>query len=102
MHLRDGPHCHLWAYSKLCHDRVYIMNLVGTFIAPFAKAERAKTQINDLDLAIKAFFEATPYEIVSEVYPEANEEVWRFQLKRKLPRSLGPSGGDLPQPSFRP
>jgi hypothetical protein len=64
------------------------MNLVGTFIAPFAKAERAKTQINDLDLAIKAFFEATPYEIVSEVYPEANEEVWRFQLKRKLPHDL--------------
>jgi hypothetical protein len=71
------------------------MTPVGTFTAPFAKAERAKTQINDLDLAIKAFFEATPYEIVSEVYPEADEEVWRFQLTRKLPHELSVRVGEI-------
>jgi hypothetical protein len=71
------------------------MNLEPSFVAPFAKAERAKTQINDLDIAIKAFFAAAGYEIVSECYPETGEEIWRFQLKSKLPNDLSVRTGEI-------
>jgi hypothetical protein len=71
------------------------MNLIPAFVAPFAKTERAESQINDLNLAIRAFFEATPYEIVSEVDPQADEEVWRFQLTRTLPNDLAIRTGEI-------
>jgi hypothetical protein len=64
------------------------MNFEPSFVAPFAKVERAKTQINDLDAAAKAFFAAAGYEIVSECYSETGEEIWRFQLTSKLPNDL--------------
>jgi hypothetical protein len=71
------------------------MNLIPVFMAPFAKAERAKSQINDLNLAIRDFFKATPYEIVSELNAEADEEIWRFQLTRKLPHDLSIITGEI-------
>jgi hypothetical protein len=71
------------------------MNSERLFVAPVAKVERAKTQINDLDVAIKAFFAVAGYEIVSECYPEADEEVWSFQLKRKLPHDLSVRTGEI-------
>jgi hypothetical protein len=78
-----------------CHDRPYIMNPETSFIAPFAKTERAKTQIYDLNVAIEAFFAGAGYEIVSECYPEADEEVWSFKLKRKLPHDLSVRAGEI-------
>lgn len=71
------------------------MNSETSFIAPFAKIERAKTQINDLDIAIKAFFASVGYEIVSECYPEADEEVWSFQLRGKLTHDLSVRAGEI-------
>jgi hypothetical protein len=71
------------------------MNSESSFIAPFAKIERAKTQINELNIAIKSFFETTGYEIVSEVYSETMEEVWRFRLKAKLPHDLSVRTGEI-------
>jgi hypothetical protein len=71
------------------------MNSTSTFTAPYAKAERAKTQINDLDLAIRAFFEAARYKVLSEVDPQADEEVWRFRLTRKLPPDLSVRTGEI-------
>jgi hypothetical protein len=66
-----------------------------SFIAPFAKVERAKTQINDLNVAIKTFFATASHEIVSECYPEAGEEIWRFQLPSKLPSDLSVRTGEI-------
>jgi hypothetical protein len=67
----------------------------SSFVAPLAKVERAKTQINDLDVAIKAFFASAGYEIVSECYPETDEEVWRFHLDCKLPNDLSVRTGEI-------
>jgi hypothetical protein len=66
-----------------------------TFVAPFAKIERTTFQINDLNLAIKSFFEATPYEIVSEVDVQADEEIWRFRLKGSLPNDFAVRTGEI-------
>jgi len=71
------------------------MNSVEPFIAPFAKTERAKTQISELDHAIKSFFESASYEIVSNCDSETDEEVWRFQLSRKLPNDLSVRAGEI-------
>jgi hypothetical protein len=66
-----------------------------TFIAPFAKVERAKAQINDLNTAIESFFETTPYEVISESYLERDEEARRFQLTRKLPHDINVRVGEI-------
>jgi hypothetical protein len=71
------------------------MNLETVFIAPFAKVGRVKAQINELDTAIRAFFEVTPHEIVSECYPDRDEEVWRFHLTRKLPYDINVRVGEI-------
>jgi hypothetical protein len=66
-----------------------------TFEAPFAKTERAKSQIQELDQTIKSFFKSTPYQIVSQVDPEVDEETWRFQLTSKLPHELALRTGEI-------
>jgi hypothetical protein len=71
------------------------MNSEPSFIAPFAKVERAKSQINDLDIAIKSFFATARHEIVSECYPEVGEEIWRFKLSDKLPNDLSVRTGEI-------
>src|SRR5258708_12226011 len=69
-------------HNDSAHQNWTYMNSIPMFIAPFAKTERAKSQINDLNLAIKSFFETTPYEIFSQFDPQANEQICRFQLTR--------------------
>jgi hypothetical protein len=64
-------------------------------MAPRAKTERAKTQIRDLDFAIRAFFKTAGYGVVSEVYPETDEEIWRFELRKPLPHDLSVRVGEI-------
>jgi hypothetical protein len=71
------------------------MHPTSAFLAPLAKSDRAKTQIQELSLAIRSFFEFAPYKIVSEIDTKADEEVWRFQLMRKLPAELSVRTGEI-------
>jgi hypothetical protein len=73
----------------------YVMAAERTFLAPFEKIKRAADQITELDTAIRAFFKATSYEIVSHVDLEADEEVWRFQLTGKIPHYLSVQVGEI-------
>src|SRR6185503_17957196 len=61
----------------------------------FAKTEWAETAIHDLNQSIKAFFQANPYEIRSDLNEDGSERIWRFALTRKLPRSLSVSAGAI-------
>jgi hypothetical protein len=72
-----------------------MMNSVWSFIAPFAKVERAKTQIQDLEMAIKAFFEVTPYEIVRQLDFNADEEIRGFRLSKEVSADLSVRVGEL-------
>ena len=71
------------------------MEPVGTFIAPFAKTEWAKTQIQDLQTAIKSFVDAAGYKIVREVDVDADEEIWGFKLTRSIPTELNVRVGHI-------
>ena len=46
----------------------------------FAKVRRAESHINDLKAAVRAFLNTNPYRLVSQVNPEATEEVWSFAI----------------------
>lgn len=48
---------------------------------PIWKVERAKTQIEELDAFIAAFFNGHPHEVVSKMNAKATEETWQFRLK---------------------
>jgi hypothetical protein len=71
------------------------MNSERAFLAPFEKTERAKTQIQDLKIAIKSFFESVSYQVVREVDPEAIEEIWGFQITTKIPGALSIMAGEI-------
>jgi len=71
------------------------MNAEPTFLAPFEKIKRTEAQITELNTAIRAFFKATPYEIVSHVDLETDEEVWRFQLTGKIPHHFSVRVGEI-------
>lgn len=46
----------------------------------FAKLERAKTHISDLEAAIRTFVGAHPYRLTSQVNDQGTEEVWSIQV----------------------
>lgn len=71
------------------------MNADRAFIAPFAKVERAKAQIQELELAIKSFFDATPYQVVRNLNIEANEEIWGFRIPTDIPPAISVMVGEL-------
>jgi hypothetical protein len=62
--------------------------------APFEKIERAKTQIENFNRAIKAFFEANPYVLRSNLDHDGIE-VWRFEPTKKLPAALAVEAGEI-------
>lgn len=64
-------------------------------LAPMAKIERTKTQIEEFHVAVRKFLDATPYKIVSTIYPDADEEVWSFRLTQKLPPDLSVRCGEI-------
>jgi hypothetical protein len=64
-------------------------------VAPFAKTQWAKTRIQQFDSAVKAFFQNAPYEIVSEVNPKSDEEIWRFQLTEQIPPEFSIMVGEI-------
>jgi hypothetical protein len=45
-----------------------------------AKIRRSESHIKDLDLAIRSFFGARPFTLVSQVNEEKTEEVWSIQV----------------------
>jgi hypothetical protein len=53
------------------------VKLESPLLAPFAKIEWAKTEIDNLNERINAFFEANPYTLGSEV-DQNGIEVWRY------------------------
>lgn len=63
--------------SIFCHEGIHIMKQMPLASA-FAKIKRAETHISDLNTAIGAFLETSPYKIVSEIDPDHPREVWRF------------------------
>jgi hypothetical protein len=60
----------------------------------FAKVERAKTHIINLEERFKAYIDSGPYETASEVNTDQTEEVYRFKLVKKLPLELHAIAGD--------
>lgn len=61
----------------------------------FAKTERAKAQIRDLNTRIKDFYDTHPYEVVSELNAKGDREIWRFKLSRKLPAEISVIIGEI-------
>lgn len=58
-------------------------------LAAFAKIQRAKTQVGDVESRIQLWAQSNPYALVSKINPhEPREEVWSF-----IPK---PIGFDLP------
>jgi hypothetical protein len=61
----------------------------GPLLAPFAKIERAKAQVSDVESRIQLWAQSNPYSVVSKINPhDPREEVWSF-----IPK---PIGFDLP------
>lgn len=64
-------------------------------VGPLLKAERSKSQIEEINKVIGSFVDRRPYKIVSEYYPDADEEVWRFQLTEMPPPQLSIIVGEV-------
>jgi hypothetical protein len=79
----------------LAHGGPYIMNTERTFLAPFAKTERTKTQIQEFQAAIKTFIDSAGYGVVREVDVQADEEIWGFRLTRRIPNDLNVRAGEI-------
>ena len=60
----------------------------------FAKTERAKAQIDDLNARIRAFFRPRPYEMVFDIN-EKDEQVWSFRLTTKISIELSVVIGEI-------
>lgn len=71
------------------------MNTERAFVAPFAKVDRAKTQIQDLEIAIKLFFDTKPYQIIRQLDVQANEEIWGFRLSKAITADLSIRVGEI-------
>src|ERR1017187_8892501 len=71
------------------------MNAEPALLGPLLKAQRAKTQIQELNVALRAFLKSTSHKIVSEVYPETDEEIWRFELSKKPSHELSILTGEI-------
>jgi hypothetical protein len=64
-------------------------------LAPFAKIEWANAEIENLDAAIKGFFSVDPYSLRSYLNSERTQQIWRFELTRKLPPVLSVRTGNI-------
>jgi hypothetical protein len=54
-------------------------------LAAFAKIERAKTQISDIEARIQLWAQSNPYSVVNKINPhDPREEVWSF-----IPKTIG-------------
>jgi hypothetical protein len=61
----------------------------GPLLAAFAKVERAKAQVSDVEARIQLWAQSKPYSVVSKINPDdPREEIWSF-----IPK---PIGFDLP------
>jgi hypothetical protein len=69
------------------------VKLESPLLAPFAKIEWAKTEIDNLNERINAFFEANPYTLGSEV-DQNGIEVWRY-APPKIPTAFSVSVGAI-------
>jgi len=49
-----------------------------------AKIKRSETQIDDLNSRVRAFFDASPYEITSKLDANLKQEIWRFRFSRAI------------------
>jgi hypothetical protein len=68
----------------LCHNGLYIMKPEPR-LAAFAKIERAKTQIKDVESRIQIWAQSNPYSVVSKINPhDPREEVWSL-----IPSDIG-------------
>lgn len=65
------------------------------FAGSFAKVKRTEAQINDFGVAVRAFFDGSPYERFSEVNPDAFEEVWKFRLTSVIPLDIAVRAGEV-------
>jgi hypothetical protein len=65
------------------------------FSSSFAKVERAKTQLDDLNAKITEFFAGNPYEQFSQVNRKKTEEVWRFRLTSAIPPMFAVIAGEI-------
>jgi hypothetical protein len=70
------------------------MNSESPLLAPFAKIERAKTQIDRLNSAITSFFEGNPYVLRSNL-DSSGIEIWRFVPTKKPPAALSVEAGEI-------
>jgi hypothetical protein len=68
---------------------------VSPLFGPWAKVERSKAQIYELNIKIRALFARHPYEIVSKVNPEGTEETWRFNTAGAVPAELAVITGEI-------
>ena len=58
----------------------------------FAKIDRTKTQIHDLDERLTAFFRTNPYRVSSYVNEDGTKEIWHFildQIPVEIPLVIG-------------
>ncbi len=60
----------------------------------YAKIERAKKHIADLERGIRAFHDTNPYLIVRETDPELGGPRWRVRIRKYPPLELAPVIGD--------
>jgi hypothetical protein len=65
------------------------------FPGAVAKIKRAETQIEDFNLKITRFFEASPYERFSEVNAQKTEEVWKHRLTANIPDEFPVLAGEI-------
>src|SRR4051794_26998502 len=66
-----------------------------TLAAPFAKIERAETQIAELSERIREHFSACTIKIVSRIDTVADEEIWSFKVTKPLSSDIAVRVGEI-------
>ena len=93
---KDGLPVHTYsnAENKVFHQRTLRASNPNLFIGPKLKIERAKRHIQDFEIAVQAFRDTNPYDLIRETDPQTGENVYRMLVKEGVPISLSGFLGD--------
>jgi hypothetical protein len=61
----------------------------------WAKVERPRHQIQELEKSIKIFFDQNHHEIIREIDPDGSTEIWKFRLTKRLPYAFAIIIGEI-------
>lgn len=80
----------LWNIGRLSGTSETADPLEGAFL----KVERAKVHIDELNAAIRGFFDRKPYRVVIKQGPNPQQHLWVVEIREPLPSNLAPIIGD--------